>query len=342
MTESAKAIESAKATESALYESLEFARPHIDKGKVATYIPELAKGELRHLGACIMTMQGECFHAGDWQQKFTIQSIAKTITLILALKLAGEKEVFSKVGVEPTGDAFNSIVRLETKTHFPLNPMINAGAIVVASCCAGHAGNTSNAGNANVAGNTSNAFEEFLALTRKLCGNNDICMDEKVYISEKTVGMRNRSMAYFLQGEGVLSCEAEEAVDLYFKMCSTLANTRDLAHYALVLANNGRCPLSGEVLVEDWMVRIVKTLMVTCGMYDGSGEFAIKAGMPGKSGVGGGIMASVENNMGIATFGPSLNSKGNSVGGLIIMEQLSQKLGLHMFSGNVYYQPSGY
>ena len=316
----------------ALDEALECARPQLHKGEVATYIPELAKGELHDLGACIMTMQGECFHAGDWQKQFTIQSIAKTITLILALKLAGEREVFSRIGVEPTGDAFNSIVRLETKTHFPLNPMINAGAIVAAGCCVEHTRNAHD------------AYEEFLSLTRKLCGSQDICMDEKVYISEKTVGMRNRSMAYFLQGEAVLKCEAEEAVDLYFKMCSTLANTKELAHYALVLAGNGKCPSSGEVLVEDWMVRIVKTLMLTCGMYDGSGEFAIKAGMPGKSGVGGGIMASVENKMGLATFGPALNSKGNSVGGLIIIEQLSQILGLHLFSGNVCYianKPTG-
>ena len=317
--------ESTTAIQKVLNESLEFARPHIHKGEVATYIPELAKGSQQHLGACIMTKQGEYFFAGDWQQKFTLQSIAKTAALILALKLAGEKEVFGRIGVEPTGDAFNSIVRLETKTHFPLNPMINAGAIVAASICAEYTGNGSI------------AFEEFLNLARKLCGSKDISLDEKVYISEKTVGMRNRSMAYFLRGEGVIKREAEEAVDLYFKMCSTLANTRDLAHYALVLANNGKCPSSGEVLVEDWMVRIVKTLMFTCGMYDGSGEFAIKVGMPGKSGVGGGIMASVENTMGIATFGPALNNKGNSVGGLLVMEHLSQKLGLHMFSGNVSY-----
>jgi glutaminase len=135
----------------------------------------------------------------------------------------------------------------------------------------------------------------------------------------------------------VLECDAEEAVDLYFKMCSTLANTHDLAHYALVLANNGKSPLTGEALVEDWIVRIVKTLMVTCGMYDGSGEFAIRTGMPGKSGVGGGIMACAENKLGAATFGPALNKKGNSIGGLLIIEYLSQKLGLHLFSGNVRY-----
>ena len=306
-----------------LEEAVEYARAHIHTGEVATYIPELAKGNPEHLGAYIMTMQGGCFHAGDWQRQFTMQSVSKTITLILALKLAGEQEVFSRIGVEPTGDAFNSIVRLETKTHFPLNPMINAGAIAASGICVER---------------TCNALEEFLDLARKLCGNPDICIDHKVYISEKTVGMRNRSMAYMMQGEGVLKCDAEDAVDLYFKMCSTLANTRDLAYYAMILANNGQNPLTGEVLIEKWMLRIIKTLMVTCGMYDGSGEFAIRVGMPAKSGVGGGIMACAENNMGIATFGPALNRKGNSVGGLLILERLSQNLGLHLFSGNVFYK----
>lgn len=308
--------------EQTLNEALYHARGHIHTGKVASYIPELAKSDPEHLGACVMTAAGERFHAGDWQQEFTMQSVAKTITLILALKLMGEKEVFSKVGVEPTGDTFNSIVKLETKTHFPLNPMINAGAIAIAGSCVKAA---------------DDAYASFLKLARKLCGRKTIGMDQNVYNSEKMAGMRNRSMAYLMQGEGVLECDAEDAVDLYFRVCSTLANTQDLAHYALVLANNGKCPQSGEALVEDWIVRIVKTLMLTCGMYDGSGEFAIKAGMPGKSGVGGGILAAAENKLGVAAFGPALDSKGNSVGGLLIIEYLSQKLGLHLFSGNVHY-----
>jgi len=305
-----------------LDEAFDHARAHIHTGEVATYIPELAKANRGHLGACVMTIAGDCFHVGDWQQEFTMQSVAKTITLILALKLAGEKEVFSKVGVEPSGDTFNSIVKLETKTHFPLNPMINAGAIAVAGCCVKAA---------------VDAHAAFLDLARKLCGRQNIVMDENVYQSEHLAGMRNRSMAYLMQGDGVLECNAEDAVDLYFKTCSTLANTQDLAHYALVLADNGKSPVTGEVLVEDWIVRIVKTLMLTCGMYDGSGEFAINAGMPGKSGVGGGIMACAENRLGMATFGPALNGKGNSVGGLLIIEYLSEKLGLHLFSGNIYY-----
>ncbi|MCL1993716.1 MAG: glutaminase A [Spirochaetes bacterium] len=316
----------------ALENCFEEARLSLDGGtggKVATYIPELAKGNPRHLGACIMTADGGRFTAGDWRQVFTMQSISKTITLILALRLAGEDAVFSRIGVEPTGDAFNSIVRLETKTHFPLNPMINAGAIAAAGLCIEYA---------RVPWCAESAHADFLDLARVLCGNEGIGMDERVYLSEKSAGMRNRSMAYMMQGEGVIKCDAEVAVDLYFKMCSTLASAGDLAHYALVLALNGRCPATGVSLADDRALRIVKTLMVTCGMYDGSGEFAIKAGIPGKSGVGGGIIACAENNLGIATFGPALNPKGNSTGGLVIIERLSQSLGLHMFGGNVFYK----
>ena len=307
----------------ALDEALLYSRGYLHTGSVATYIPELSKANPEHLGACIMTTQGECFHAGEWQQGFTMQSVAKTISLILALQLVGEEKVFSKVGMEPSGDAFNSIVKLETKTSVPLNPMINAGAISVAGCCIG---------------SVDDAHAAFLELTRKLCGNLGIEMDESVYRSEASTGMRNRAMAYLLQGADVLECNAAEAVDLYFKICSTVGNARDLAHYGMVLANNGINPLTGKIVVEPWIVRILKTLMLTCGMYDASGEFACRVGLPAKSGVGGGIMACAENKMGLATFGPSLDSCGNSVGGYLIMEQLSQKLGLHMFSGSVYYK----
>jgi glutaminase len=264
-----------------------------------------------------MTPEGKVYHAGDWRQEFTMQSISKTISLIFALQTVGYDEVFHKVGVEPTGDAFNSIVRLETKTLHPLNPMINAGAIATASCCMGLA----------------DPFKDFLALTRRLCGRESIQMDEAVYESEDRTGMRNRSMAYLMQSDNILGCSAEEAVDLYFRMCSVSVTAEDLAHYGLVLCNSGVDPFTGERLVEGWIVRIVKTLMVTCGMYDGSGEFAMKVGMPAKSGVGGGILASVEEQMGIGAFGPALDAKGNSVGAYRLLEYLSNRLRLHYFAG---------
>jgi len=306
-----------------LNDALAYARPQIYQGEVATYIPELAKANPQHLGACVMTTDGECLTAGDWEQEFSIQSIGKTISLILALQLVGREKVFSKVGVEPSGDAFNSMVKLETVSAVPFNPMINAGAISTVGCSMGQ---------------TDDVYEAFLALARKLCNCDKIRLDHDTYQSESATGMRNRAMAYFMQNADVLEWDVEETVDVYFKMCGTLANTKALAHYALVLANNGKHPVTGEVLVEDWIVRIVKTVMLTCGMYDGSGEFALSIGLPGKSGVGGGIITCAENKMGIATFAPALDPKGNSLGGLLILEHLSNQLDLHLFSGNVSYK----
>lgn len=304
--------------ERTLNDAMDYARTFLHTGKVATYIPELAKGDSEQLGACLITTDGEVYRSGDWQQEFTIQSISKTITLIMALQVAGYEKVFSKVGVEPTGDAFNSLVRLETKTAHPLNPMINAGAIATASCCM----------------HVKDPFGEFLELTRRLCRRDTIHLNEAVFQSEKKAGMRNRSMAYLMEDDNILEYDAEDVVDLYFRMCSLNVNAEDLANYALVLAHNGVDPRSGEHLLDDWIVRIVKTLMVTCGMYDASGEFAMKVGIPAKSGVGGGIMGTVERKMGLAVFNPALDPKGNSVGAYRVMEYLSHYLGLHYFSGS--------
>lgn len=298
-----------------LEQSMIYARTFISQGKVATYIPMLAQVDPTLLGVCIKTVEGKTYFAGDFKYPFTIQSISKTILLILALQIAGYDKVFSKVGFEPTGDAFNSIVKLETKTPRPLNPMINAGAIAVASCLTGH-----------------DRFEQFLQLTRRLCGRATVQLNEAVYYSEKGAGMRNRSMAYFMQSENLLDGDIENLLDFYFKMCSVDVTAEDLANYGMVLANGGIDPLTGELLVESWILRIVKTLMITCGLYDGSGEFAIKVGIPSKSGVGGGIVSAVENRMGIGVFSPALDAKGNSIGSYRVLEYLSHELGLHYFS----------
>ncbi|MDD4159597.1 MAG: glutaminase A [Synergistaceae bacterium] len=285
-------------------------------GRVATYIPELSKANPEHIGVCIKTVTGETYSAGDWHEPFTMQSISKTISLTLALQTAGYDKVFSKVGLEPTGDSFNSIVKLETKTPHPLNPMINAGAIATASCIPGE-----------------DPFELYIELARKICLNKDIYLNSDVYLSEKRAGMRNRSMAYWMKSENIIEGDPEEALDLYFRMCSVNVTAEDLANWGMVLANDGVDPISGDRLVESWIVRIVKTFMVTCGMYDGSGEFAIKVGIPSKSGVGGGILSAVEGRMGIGVFNPSLDQKGNSVGGMHLLECLSKNLNLHYFAG---------
>ena len=308
-------------TQKMLNDAIEYARTFIHEGEVASYIPELAKGNKDHLGGCIMTVDGACFHVGDWQQTFTMQSISKTISLILALQTAGTEKVFSRVGVEPTGDAFNSMLKLELKDGKPLNPMINAGAIATVSCIPGE-----------------DPFGQFMALTRRLCRRDSIEMDEAVYLSEKATGMRNRSMAYFMQSEGVFGADevVEDILDIYFKMCSVSVNTEDLANYGMIMANGGVDPFTGEKLVEDWILRIVKTLMMTCGLYDGSGRFAIRVGIPTKSGVGGGMLSVVDGRMGISIFSPALDDKGNSVGGYRALEYLSNALNLHYFSQENY------
>lgn len=300
----------------ALEKAVNEGRRFTKNGRVATYIPELSKADSEQIGACIKTVKGETYSAGNWRVPFTMQSISKTISLTLALQTAGYDKVFSKVGLEPTGDSFNSIVKLETRTPHPLNPMINAGAIATASCIPGE-----------------DPFELYLDLAKKVCLNRTLSINMEVYLSEKHAGMRNRSMAYWMKSENIIEGDPEEALDLYFRMCSVNVTAEDLANWGMVLANDGVDPISGERLAESWIVRIVKTFMVTCGMYDGSGEFAIKAGIPSKSGVGGGILSAVEGRMGIGVFNPSLDLKGNSIGGMHLLEHLSKSLGLHYFAG---------
>ena len=300
----------------ALDEAFRYAQGFLSSGRVATYIPELSKADPNRFGAYIALQSGKFVCAGDWEARFTMQSISKVVSLLLALQTAGYGKVFEKVGMEPTGDPFNSMIRLETSAPTPSNPMINAGAIVVVSCI-----------------DCKDPVGEVLSLIRRLCGNSGIGCDEAVYRSEKQQGMRNRAMAYLLKGEGILEGDVEQVLDLYFRMCSISVDCRDLARLGLVLACDGINPRTGERLVESWEVRIVKTLMLTCGLYDSSGAFAVKVGVPSKSGVGGGLVSCVEGEMGIGICGPALDEKGNSVGAQRMMEYLSHQLNLHLFHG---------
>ena len=287
-------------------------------GKVANYIPELGKTDPSLLGVSLLDRDGQMYHSGDYQQLFTMQSISKPIVLLLALMDTGEERVFSKVGKEPTGDPFNSIVRLETfNEHKPLNPMINAGAISVSGLVAGK--------------NADEKVARILAFIRKIAHNPSISINQDVYQSELKTGHRNRSMAYFLKDFGNIEGDVDETLDVYFKQCSIEVTTMDLAYIGALLANNGKDIITGEQIFPIRFGHIVKSYMATCGMYDGSGEFAINVGIPAKSGVGGGIMCSVLNRMGIGVFGPALDRKGNSYAGLKILESLSNKLDLSIY-----------
>lgn len=288
------------------------------KGKVASYIPALAKANKSDLGICIKDMKSDMYVAGEYDRKFTIQSISKTVSLILALMDNGEDFVFQKVGMEPTGDAFNSIYKLEVAdVAKPLNPMINAGAIEVCSLIKGNS--------------CEEKFERLLNLFKKISGNDKLKVNEEVYLSEKKTGNRNIAMAYLLKDMGVLEGDVEETLDIYFKQCSIEVDCVDIANIGLFLANDGKIFKTGERITTSHIARIVKTFMVTCGMYDASGEFAIKVGIPAKSGVGGGIMAAVPHIMGIGIYGPALDEKGNSVGGYGVLKDLSNEFNLSIF-----------
>lgn len=288
------------------------------KGRVADYIPALSKANPEDLGICVIDMNNNVYTAGDYNKKFTIQSISKTVALMLAIMDNGEEKVFNKVGMEPTGDAFNSIYKLETKDIAkPLNPMINAGAIAVSSLIKGNS--------------SEERFERLLSLFRKISSNDNLKVNEEVYLSEKKTGNKNRAMGYLLKDMGVLEGNVEETLDIYFKQCSIEVDCVDIANIGLFLANGGTILETGEDIVTEHVARIVKTFMVTCGMYDSSGEFAIRVGIPAKSGVGGGIMGAVPHRMGIGIYGPALDEKGNSVAGYGVLRDLSKELNLSIF-----------
>lgn len=301
-----------------LQEAYTYAKQWIGQGKVANYIPELAKVDPAQLAICITDLNGCTRCAGDSKAHFTLQSISKVIILATGLKDAGFDEVFSRVGMEPTGDPYNSIVRLETMHSYkPLNPMINAGAISVTACIPGKS--------------PEERFERILHNARLLLDNPELIYDEQVFHSESETGDRNRALAYMMKAGKVLPGKVEEHLAVYFKACSIMVTCEEISYLGAVLANNGVSPRTGKKLIGPFDVKIIRSLMSTCGMYDASGEFALRVGIPGKSGVGGGIMGAVPNRMGIGVYSPALDEKGNSYCGIKAMEFLSKALELSIF-----------
>lgn len=287
-------------------------------GKVADYIPELGKANPEYLGISLCTLDGETINAGDAHIPFSMQSISKVITLALALMDQGEQQVFAKIGMEPTGDPFNSIVKLETSTpNKPLNPMINAGAIAVTSLIKG--------------ANNTEKLTRLLDFVRALSGNQQMTYDHQIAHSEAATADLNRALAYFMKEHGVLEGDIEEVLDLYFKQCAIEGCCQDIARIGAVLANEGRDLHTGQALMPQHVARICKTFMVTCGMYNASGEFAIRVGIPAKSGVSGGILASIPHQLGIGVLGPALDEKGNSVAGVALLADLSQRWPFSIF-----------
>ncbi|MFF2155332.1 glutaminase A [Paenibacillus chitinolyticus] len=313
-----KADHEFSAVRAALPQWVEESRKLTSRGNVASYIPELAKSPASALGIHLLNGQGEHLTAGECGLPFTMQSISKVFTLILALMDHGEEAVFSKVGKEPTGDDFNSMLKLElVEPGIPFNPLINAGAIAVSSLIKGDGSEAKSA--------------RVLSFFRELAANDKLDYDEAVYRSENETGHMNRSLAYFLKENEVLDGSVEEVLQVYFRHCSIRVTCGDLARMALVLAFDGQDPLTGKTLIPRRFVQIAKTFMTTCGMYNASGEFAISVGLPAKSGVSGGILTLVPGRYGIGVIGPALNRKGNSVAGVDLLEKLSGRFDWSLF-----------
>jgi glutaminase len=285
----------------------------ITRGTVASYIPELAKADPSSFGIALATVDGRVYEVGDTRRGFTIQSISKPLVYGVALEDRGRERVLQAVGVEPTGDAFNSI-SLEPGTGRPLNPMINAGAIATASLVAG---DTRAARLARVVGALSAYAGRPLAI------------DESVFESERATGHRNRAIGHMLRNYDIIGDDPEPALELYFKQCSVVVDCRDLALIGATLANGGVNPVSGQRAVPAEFIDEILSVMTTCGMYDFSGEWVYRVGMPAKSGVGGGIVAVLPGQLGIGVYSPALDERGNSVRGVAVCEALSNELGLH-------------
>jgi len=295
-------------------------RPEAAKGKVANYIPALSQADPNALGIYILDRNGLHSQGGDSQTRFTIQSIVKPILLLLALMDNGEEYVRSRVGVESTGKPFDAINISDAITQEILsehiNPMVNMGAIVMCTLIKGDDYRT--------------RFDRLLELTRHLANNPEIDVDEEVYRSEKATGNKNRALAFLMRSCGILDGDVEEVLDCYFRACSIRVDCRDLARIAFVLANKGR-DFMGNQLFPARYAHYVNAVLMTCGMYDGAGDFAVTVGVPAKSGVGGGIMAVVPGRMGIGIFSPSLDKKGNSIAGIQMLRCLSKRLDLTIF-----------
>jgi len=288
----------------------------IHEGEVATYIPELGKANPDWFGICVVTTTGGIYEVGDSRQEFTIQSLSKPFVYGLALEDHGRTEVLSKVGVEPTGDAFNSI-SLDPVTGCPRNPMINAGAIASTGLVEGFT--------------TEARLRRILEMFAHYAGR-ELSIDTQVYASESATGHRNRAIGYMLRNFDILTGDPMPVVETYFQQCSILGHCRDLAMMAATLANRGVNPLTGEQAIRGEYVESVLGVMGTCGMYDYAGEWLYDVGMPAKSGVAGNVIAVLPGQLGIGVFSPRLDSKGNSVRGIRVCSALSRRWDLHLFN----------
>ncbi len=305
-----------------------FYRKHTVDGNLASYIPELKKADANALGITIMGNNGMTIRSGDVETPFTIQSISKVFSFIVACMERGVSYVLSRVDVEPTGEAFNSIMHLEMKKiEKPFNPMVNAGAITVTSLLTGKT--------------SDEKLEGILHLLERILGYRP-AIDVDIYESERDSSLRNRAIGYFLLETGVLESDLNITLETYFKQCSINITVDDLAKLGMILANDGTDKLTGEEIIPRQIARLAKVLMLTCGMYDASGKFAAYVGIPAKSGVSGGIMATAPprvreeilpfmDGCGVGVYGPSLDTQGNSIAGIRLLRHIASHWDFSIF-----------
>lgn len=287
----------------------------LDEGRVANYIPELAKADPSLFGISVVTCDGRTFSVGDAERAFTIQSVSKPFVYAMALEDFGREAVHQRVGVEPTGDPFNAI-ELDQLSKRPLNPMVNAGAMATSSLIRGE--------------NPSDRFNRLLAFFARFTGK-PMAADMSVFLSEKATGHRNRAIAHLMLNFGILDPNVEETLDFYFQQCSLLVDSQNLATMAATLANRGVNPVTGVRALKPEYIKDILTVMFTCGLYDFAGEFAYTTGLPAKSGVGGGMIAVSPGRAGIGIYSPLLDEHGTPIRAVKVCEELSSRFGLHVF-----------
>jgi len=290
-------------------------RPLLLQGRVASYIPELAKVSPEKFGFALRTVDGATYAVGDAHERFSIQSLSKIFTLTMAMQLAGD-DLWKRVGREPSGNPFNSLVQLEYENGKPRNPFINAGALVVTDVILSH---------------LDNATQTVRNIVQSLCGNSEVDFDLAIAGSEQVTGHRNKAMAYFLKSFGNLDNEPERVLEPYFHHCSLGMTCLELCEATLFLANNGIAPISGDRVMTPNQVKYVNSLLLTCGTYDAVGDFAYRVGLPGKSGVGGGIVAIMPGHFSACVWSPGLDSSGNSLAGTKALELFTTKTGVSVF-----------
>ncbi|MCB0547175.1 MAG: glutaminase [Phaeodactylibacter sp.] len=300
---------------SILNEIAEAAKSEFGKGKVANYIPALAQVPAEKFGIALETIRGEQFGWGDSEERFSIQSISKVFTLALAFRLEGEN-LWKRVGLEPSGNPFNSLVQLEYEQGIPRNPFINAGALVVTDVLLEHYADPKAA---------------ILEFIHTLTGQNDIAYDLEVARSERETGYTNAALVNFMKSHGNIRHSVAAVLDVYFHQCSIAMSCRELARAFLLFANHGAIPATGERILTKSQAKRLNAIMLTCGFYDEAGEFAFAVGLPGKSGVGGGIVAIIPGELAIAVWSPELNEHGNSVLGIKALEMFTTLTGMSIF-----------